>query len=380
MIRSRIKLFITCIIICVCLCGCWDKVEINDRAFVMGIGLDKKDDLLQVTYTIPNLPVLTGQGGGDEKNFVKVVEAETLHDANKKYNLISPDKLTFDHSKIIVMGNEFLQDDVAMRKMLDYLTRSPEYAMSLLIITTDKTAKELLEAKPNAEEPNSLFISELFSGMEAEEVNDYKTTLLDFLISVMDTKGGGSLPLIKYKDKEISLDGITIIKGFKECGTLSIEQMVPFNWIRGTDKGENTIRKETYILKNITYEISEVKRKVEFKKTKQGIDINILVSMEGDIIEFELAKDIEKEEDFFKEKSIKEMEKELKEGMEEEANSMVKYIQNELGVDILDLSESMKIQEGKLWEEMKDNWDLYFVSANIHVEIEPNIRRIGMTK
>jgi Ger(x)C family germination protein len=346
----------------------------------MGIGLDKKDDLLQVTYTIPNLPVLTGQGGGDEKNFVKVVEAETLHDANKKYNLISPDKLTFDHSKIIVMGNEFLQDDVAMRKMLDYLTRSPEYAMSLLIITTDKTAKELLEAKPNAEEPNSLFISELFSGMEAEEVNDYKTTLLDFLISVMDTKGGGSLPLIKYKDKEISLDGITIIKGFKECGTLSIEQMVPFNWIRGTDKGENTIRKETYILKNITYEISEVKRKVEFKKTKQGIDINILVSMEGDIIEFELAKDIEKEEDFFKEKSIKEMEKELKEGMEEEANSMVKYIQNELGVDILDLSESMKIQEGKLWEEMKDNWDLYFVSANIHVEIEPNIRRIGMTK
>ncbi|PKM52607.1 MAG: hypothetical protein CVV02_00280 [Firmicutes bacterium HGW-Firmicutes-7] len=379
--RIKIKGLIACII-SLSLCGCWDKIEINDRGFAIGIGLDKIGEQLQVTYTIPNLPVITGQGGSGEQKFVKISEGKTIHEANKRFNLMSSNKLTFDHTKIIILGKGFLQDEVEMRKALDYLSRSPDYALSLLVFTTDKTAQEILEAKPNSDEPSSMFIDSMFSGTEAEELNDYKTTLLDFLISLIDTKGGGSLPLLSYKDKEIRMEGITVIKDYIECCTLSLEQLIPYNWIRGSGGGKKTIKKEEYIGKNITYQISQIRRNVEFKKseTKQGLDINILLEMEGDIIEHELSKDKNEDEDFFDEKSIKEMEKELKDGMEEEVNMLVKFIQAEVGVDVLDLSKDLKIKEGKLWEEIKDNWVEYFASANIHVEIVPNIRRIGMTK
>lgn len=379
LINNKINIIVLLLSICFFVTGCWDKVEINDRAFVMGLGLDKAEDMIKATYTIPNLPVITGQGNGDEKNFVKNTEGKTLLEANSKITNIINTKITFDHTNVIVLGSSFVQDPDAIKMTFDYFVRSPEYALSLLLVTTDGEANKLLQAKPNADEPNSIYISELFQGNKSDELGKFKTTLLDFITSIEESKGVGILPVLNYKDKEIRMEGLVILKDYKKCAKLNIGQITAYNWIRGQGKGVYITEKETLDVKNISYKISQINRKVTFKKTNQGMDIKISIETEGDIIEFKLKKD-EKEKNIFDKKDISEIEKVIKEGMESEMNAILDIIQKEVGADIIDLSKDFKIQEGKLWEEVKEDWEQYFSSANIQVEVSPHVRRIGMTK
>lgn len=381
MIRTN-KIFCwTSLLICICLIftGCWDKIEINDRAFVMGLGLDKTEKDIIATYAIPNLPVITGQGNGGEKNFLKKTVGKTLLEANEKVSNISNTKITFDHTKVIVLGDQFLEDPDAIKMTFDYFARSPEYSLSLLLVATDGQAAKLLEAKPNADEPMGIYASEIFEGNESEEMSKIKTTLIDFISGIEAMKGVGIVPILNYKEKEVIVDGLIVLKDYKKCCRINQEQIMPFNWLRGIGKGIYVTEKETLDVKNISYKISEIKRKITFKKNEKGIDISIKIMMEGDIIEFKLKKE-DDGKNIFSEDAIKEVEKAIQEGMENEANKILDIAQKEVGEDILEISNELKIQDAKLWEEIKDNWSEYFTSANIKVEIIPNVRRIGMTK
>lgn len=67
------------------LTGCWDKIEIEDRAFVMAIGIDlsSSNKRYVVTFQFPNAAQITkgtsGGGGGSEKPSFAVSEvADTI--------------------------------------------------------------------------------------------------------------------------------------------------------------------------------------------------------------------------------------------------------------------------------------------------------------
>lgn len=361
------------------LTGCWDKVEIDDRAFIMGLGLDKADNVIKATYVFPNLPVITGQGGGGDNNFIKETKGKTLLEANEKINNISNRRITFDHTKVIVLGESFLQDPDAIKMTFDYFARSPEYALSLLLVATDTEASKLLQTQPNAEEPVGIYAFEMFEGDQENELSNIKMTLLNFITGIEESEGVGVLPILNVKEKEVSLDGLMVLKEYKKSLKLSLEQIMPYNWLRGKGKGIYISKKETLDVKNISYKISEIQREVTFKKTNKGLTINISIWTEGDIIEFKLKKEEEKK-NVFSEKAIEDIEKAIKEGMESDMMEVLELVQKDVGVDLIELSKDFKIKEGKLWEEVKDNWNEYFASANIQIEVFPNVRRIGMTK
>ena len=68
MSKSKIKVVLYQIMLIVLLTGCWDKVEINERAFVSVIGIDKYTqegnnvplelERFEVTYLYPNLKAI----------------------------------------------------------------------------------------------------------------------------------------------------------------------------------------------------------------------------------------------------------------------------------------------------------------------------------
>ncbi len=74
----KIKVSMVLLLCGLLLTGCWDKVEMNDRAYVISLALDDLGDLLEVTYTIPNLPVITSQSGGEATKFVKTTKSKNL--------------------------------------------------------------------------------------------------------------------------------------------------------------------------------------------------------------------------------------------------------------------------------------------------------------
>lgn len=372
--KNKVNIWIVVVLISLLLTGCWDLIEIDQRALITAIALDKKGDKIAISYASPNLPVLTGQGGEGEKNFVKKTTGATFLEANKNFNKISNLKLTFEHNQVIIFGDEFLQDSQKLKSALDYFERSPDYALSIAVITTDKTGEKLLESEPNSVDPIGVYINSLFQPSSGKEIGEQKTSLNDFVTALYDTNGNGQLPKVVYKDKEVQFDGIVLLKDYKKHFTLNTDQLIPFNWVQG--KGEDSIVIVEYEESKLSYEISQIKQKIKVKEVKEGLTIEITVDTEGDIDEYIMEED----KDVFEKKIIEEIEKLIKEKMEEEMFEMIRLIQKEVGFDAFNLSGKIKLQNGKLWKKIEDDWDEYFSSAKISIVTQPHIRRVGMSK
>lgn len=55
-------------------------------------------------------------------------------------------------------------------------------------------------------------------------------------------------------------------------------------------------------------------------------------------------------------------------------------LQNNFQVDPIGLREYLEERKPSLWNEVKDNWDEVYKDADINVNINFKVRRIGITK
>lgn len=139
--------------------GCWDRVEINDLAIVLAIGLDKTDDgLIQVSLLIP-IPKLYsasgaggGGGGGGSQKPPTMIISETgtgILDAFEKIQRKLSRKVFFSQVRVIVIGEKLAQDGVS--GVLDFLSRYRESSLRAHILFTKEKVDQLLTVNPGIE-------------------------------------------------------------------------------------------------------------------------------------------------------------------------------------------------------------------------------------
>lgn len=371
--KYRITIFTLCITI-LFLSGCWDKVELNERAYVISLGLDDIGDMLEVTYTIPNLPVITAQSGGEATKFIKVTKDKTLIEANKNFGKKSNLRINFDHTKVVIFGSSFLDDSYNLRKVLDHFDRNPEYAKSLLLLATKDTARELLESVPNGEETTGIYLSQVFVNNSLETISADTIELGDFISEMYSSDGNGVMPNIVFKDNEVIVDGLAIIKDYKLNGWLEDKYIKPFSWVLGKGKNSVVLVNMDGIL--VPYEISELHTKMKFEVVDNLLNIKIQVKTEGDIAEF-ILNDNNK---LFGKGYIHEIEDRITKQMEKEIEDLLDITQEGYGVDIIGAFNKLKTSNKKVWKLTKDDWQDFYRAASIDVNCKANIRRVGLSK
>ena len=126
------------------LTGCWNYDEVEDSAIVSGIAIDKgsEGNGYLVTTEIYNF-----SGSGKENKIESkriAIEGKTLPDAVKNAVKISPKKLYWGHSDIVIISQEIAKEGIL--PVVDALIRAfePRIQMNILV-SKEKTAKEILE-------------------------------------------------------------------------------------------------------------------------------------------------------------------------------------------------------------------------------------------
>ena len=108
--RQKYTIFILTIVISILLTGCWDKVEINNRGFVIGLGIDKlkeeekgeQSDRIKVSFKVPNVALLgTKQTPTEEPSFYWEAEGETFDTVINEIQAKSPFDLELSHNKVM---------------------------------------------------------------------------------------------------------------------------------------------------------------------------------------------------------------------------------------------------------------------------------------
>ena len=153
--RSSIKLILIFTTLLI-LTGCWDQEEIDQRAYVLGIGLDKTSHkgIIKVTYLISNPEAgSTQQGGGSQEPTHETItfNAPDFIQSQNIANAVIAKTITYDILDFFVVSEDFAKDKDFIRWIYD-ATKDRDIRRDTRLIVTKEMANKFIENnKPKLE-------------------------------------------------------------------------------------------------------------------------------------------------------------------------------------------------------------------------------------
>lgn len=150
---NRIKGFILLFPLMIVLTGCWDKKEVEERTYVVAIGLDlpkgidiDKEQALDVTFQFSN-PKLNIKGASpgeaSERKDIISLTAPDFVTARNMANSFVTREISFSHNKVLIVSEELAQKKIFYR-LLSTAIKDREMRRETNIIVTDGKAAEFL--------------------------------------------------------------------------------------------------------------------------------------------------------------------------------------------------------------------------------------------
>lgn len=126
--------------------GCSSVTEINKRAIVQVIGIDKENEAYRISMQIyaPSGKKIEEDSGGAEVNIVTGSGA-SVFSAIKDVELKQGKSIFFGHNLLIFLGEGTRSDDISA--ILEYFTKEEVIYPGIDVVMTDKKASDFIEMK-----------------------------------------------------------------------------------------------------------------------------------------------------------------------------------------------------------------------------------------
>lgn len=391
--KSKKYLVIMLILSTICMTGCWDKVEIDKKAFVSVLGVDagkdmgkekqlekispaasftgSKFDKIRVTYAFPDISKLGPEKGGTAEDNTMPVDAYSMQDSIDKIVNKSSRNLSFGHLKLMVLNTSILDYSNTFKEVIDYIQRQPAINRMIYIVFSEDKSEEILRFKPNMEKSIENYIIGMLENNEKNNTA-FPLTLNEFLEETSQNNTA-LIPVINIdkKNKDLKISKVAVIKNNKIKGYISTEQSNNIQLINKKFKGgTRTIIRDGSPL---DYSIENSERKIKLKD-KENLSFDIKLNLEGQIKGYNIDKQISSKGD------INKIEEDLNKAITQEINEVIRVSQSEYNTDILDLGEYVHKYHPKLWKKIKGNWNDLYKSLDINVTVDTKVRRIGAIK
>lgn len=136
------------------LSGCWDQKRIDERAYVVAIGLDKgeKENQVKITYLITN-PELSKQQGGAPEPPKEIITFQTndLISAKDMANIVVAKEITYSQLTVFIVSEELAKDKDFIRWMYD-ATKDREIKRSInFVVTKENVSDFIMNTQPKLE-------------------------------------------------------------------------------------------------------------------------------------------------------------------------------------------------------------------------------------
>jgi Spore germination B3/ GerAC like, C-terminal. len=198
-------------------------------------------------------------------------------------------------------------------------------------------------------------------------------SLNDFLVQ-MNENGNSLLPKIGMDEnnKDVKVLGSLAIKNFKAKGILNPTETANIEFLKGKLKGS----KRMIYLDNhpVDIDINNTNRKISVGEVKGKLQFNIHLRMEAQIKNYYLDKNL------FSVNTLKFIQDNFNKSIKIECEEALKKIQQELVIDPIGLGKYLEEYHPGIWNRVKDNWDNEYKDSTINVNIDTQIRRIGVVK
>lgn len=383
---KTLRTFLLLVIIMILLSGCWNRVEVNDIAFVTAIGLDLLEDnkiRLSLQVAIPTkLGPTGGSGGGGTQNSTFVI-SETGITVSEAYRNIQgkiPRHIFFSQSRVLLIGEALAKKGIA--HIIDFHTRYHEPRINSFIMFTKGEAIEIINSKPNLESVSAEETKEL------AKLNIGPTIYIMDFLNMLLTDGIEPIgPQFTLKTMEVknknnvqqgqTVHGTAVFKKDKLAGWLDDVETRGILWLRNEMKtGVITIS----IPKdqgggNVSVNIFRSDTKITPKLQNGNITISIDVTSEMSVMENASKLNLDDS------KVINDIQKNIEEEIKNRIQLVVDAAQKEYKSDIFGFGQQVYKKYPKEWNsKYKKNWDQEFAELKVNINPKVFVRRIGLRK
>lgn len=385
---KKLSIFPVLFIILLVLCSCWDRREINDLALVKAVGIDKTDNnQYEITLQIINPGVVSGkQASSDSPVTTYSQVGKTVLEAIRQISTNIPRRPYLAHLRLIVISEDVAKEGIS--PFFDLFTRDPEQRPdTYVIVTKGDKARDILEVLTSLEvvPANKLFFSleissEIWGGTSPVNITEVVSKLItdgeELTLTGIKTEGsieeGSVVENLQQSDEPttIKLTGLSLFKDDRLIGWLQDEESEVFNFITDNIKGGiiSIPCKDKFLGIEVIRSKSKLKGKVENNEPKISIDLNIM----GNVSEVECSIDLSDVEVFQR------VEKEASCTIKQQIEQLIKKVQQEYKTDIFGFGKAIHQTDPKKWKEMKENWEEWFETMDVQVNVTTELKHKGM--
>ena len=370
-------LFITAVISS----GCWDMKELEQRAIVSGIALDKnKEGLLEVSCQVVNPGNIkavstreSGVGGSSPVTIYSVTEG-SVSEAVEEMAAKTGRELFLGHNRVLIIGENAARD--GLEDVLDFFNREPKIRRRLWLAVTPGKAREVLEAAGGMGKVPAYGVSDIIN---ASSVNSKAASvrLQEFFSQISKASVQPVASRVEIYEgekgqKSVKASGAAVFKRYKLVGYLDQYETRGYLWIISKVKGgvvsafldpeEN---------KRISMKKLESRGKIEPRIHDDVIEMTIKLNVNGD-----LGETTDKELDLDNPQTIKEMEQKISQAIASEVESSINKAK-ELDCDIFGFGEKVRRSYPREWKKLYPDWEENFKNVDVKIAVSTTLRRTG---
>ncbi|MDP4159434.1 MAG: Ger(x)C family spore germination protein [Bacillota bacterium] len=385
--------------------GCWDTREVDRLASVLAFGIDRIPGNEPILLTVQIATPDTAKGGnkdvkaGGKAFTVMSSKGKTFSDAIHNLGSRSMRKVFFSHSKLIVLGKDLAETGIG--EIIDDLKRDREFRRIDWILTTDMTAKEILEHGFSMEQIPSKGLDQILQ--ESKESGlILPVNCNDFFVRLNGDSHVSFTPLVQLVDidkqmtsqleevagrplesevkpKTLTVAKTVIYKNQQMIGELNENESKALMWLVDSPKGgfiTYTFAPEASTngeKGKISLDISDGKTIITPQISDNSISISIVCNAKASIIEAETVGI-----DILNPMIVAQLEAKAAETLKLQLEQIIDKAQKELKSDCVGFAEHLHTQYPVAWKRVKNNWEDIFPTIEYHVSCEVRILNTGM--
>ncbi|MBP3962712.1 Ger(x)C family spore germination protein [Paenibacillus lignilyticus] len=399
-IRS-VKTLLVMVLTVPLLSGCWDRLEIEERAVVLGISIDEagkrtqeeresqvtqtapQTDLVRVTVQIAlpgRIPLGPGESGGSsgagtqETLWVLDSVGHSVDDALMNLQQQLSSRLFFGHLRVIVVSESVARR--GLENVNDFFHRNSEVRRLAWLMISEGNAKALMKAAPKLERVPTLYLMATLD--EGTRMGKFPSDYIgNFWSNSVKLGEEGFLPYVAIrKEQNVQIAGLAYFKGNKMVGHTNASQIGAYMGIKGINPAGYRIfvdlgGPKKNVMTTITHRDKKIVVRIVNGLPRFTIHIALEINVEEKLSEAvaiddsSILKRIEQDE---QEKAIQIYRKFLGQTQAD-------------GSDIFGFGEYVRAKKPGYWNSRvrtKERWQEMYKEVDFDLDVQINVRRVGM--
>jgi spore germination protein KC len=377
--------------------GCWDRAELEDYAFVSVIGIDKgKKNSLNITYQITRPRKAEEQQSAKDSAETITVNVDALFLSRHLVNATVSRKLNFSEVKVLVLSKEIAKSKNVI-ELLESLVRDRQFRRDIFIITTKGSAEGFIKGNKAKLEKflykqyellvqsggdtalipfiqlqdfvqlskDNPFIAETILGSRV------KSTNLEESKGTPDVTAGD---LSSHSQNRIQVLGTAIYKRQKMVGELTGSETIISSMLQGKGGQFHHVFHDPKDKKMLFGVILRQQKppQFQFNLTKTPYQIYAKVLLFAEIGGIQSTRNYVRTEE-----GISTMENQINKELKAETKKLVDISQKSMKTDVFHFFEPAKTRVWTNNEWLKKDWNNQYPQANINIDYDVHIERIG---